>query len=337
MTYSETVFLIGSGYIGGTLLIGLLEKFEAANISVLNRREEREDTFKKLGVKTVSGSLHDHDVIKSAAAKHDITIHAATADDLPSAQAVLDGLEERASKGLKSLYLHTSGTGVLMPKNGPQEPTDMIYYDDKPEDIDALPNENDHREIDLTILKHKNSNLKGKAKIAIMLPPCIYGVSQTAPFNKLSQQVVAMETGALQAGVVPVVGKGEHIWNYIWIHDLIPGYLTILDHLIEIPVDDPDLENPYYFCSDFEQSWKKTGEEIAKIVSPDVPLSTQPASKGNGLLPEDAMSAMRSNSRSRANRLAKLGWKAKGKPLSETIPEELKVLREQGVETNTRR
>ena len=56
-----------------------------------------------------------------------------------------------------------------MPKNGPQEPTDMIYYDDKPEDIDALPNENDHREIDLTILKHKNSNLKGKAKIAIML------------------------------------------------------------------------------------------------------------------------------------------------------------------------
>lgn len=49
-----------------------------------------------------------------------------------------------------------------------------MYYDDKPEEIDALADDAPHRPIDLAILKVKKE-LGEKAKIAIMIPPLIYG------------------------------------------------------------------------------------------------------------------------------------------------------------------
>ena len=42
-----------------------------------------------------------------------ITIHTGTADRLPSVQAVLDGVEQRAKEGKSTTIIHTSGTSVL--------------------------------------------------------------------------------------------------------------------------------------------------------------------------------------------------------------------------------
>jgi len=63
----------------------------------------------------VKGELGSHEVIKKAAAEHDVVIHAATADDEPSVRAVLAGIEERSAKGLKTVYIHTSGKPFLVP------------------------------------------------------------------------------------------------------------------------------------------------------------------------------------------------------------------------------
>ena len=139
-------------------------------------------------------------------------------------------------------YLHTSGqsdivsicaslirftgTGELQDHTNHFKDLGVIYSDEEPSKIDALPDSADHRVVDLNILKAKKE-LGDKAKISIILPPCIWGIG-TSPFNKHSQQVVAHEKVALKSGVVPCVGDGAHYWSYIHIKDLVPGYITIL-------------------------------------------------------------------------------------------------------------
>lgn len=64
--------------------------------------------------------------------------------------------------------VHTSGTSVLDDGSKGDYLGDKIYYDSKPEDIDALPDSAPHREIDLAIVK-ASKELGDKAKLAIMI------------------------------------------------------------------------------------------------------------------------------------------------------------------------
>jgi len=194
MSSLKSIFLLGTGYIGGSLLLQLKEAFPSSQITVLIRKDEYIPTLDKLGVKHVKGQLGDKDTISQAVLENDCVIHAATADDEPSVEAVLEGIKLRAEKGLLTTYLHTSGTGELMDHSQEYKDTGVVFSDDNPAQIDALPDHADHRNVDLKILKARQE-LKGKAKISIILPPCIFGVG-AGPFNKLSQQVIALETSA---------------------------------------------------------------------------------------------------------------------------------------------
>ena len=104
--------------------------------------------------------------------------------------------------------------------------TGVVFSDDNPAMIDALPDHADHRNVDLIILK-KRSELKDTLKNAIILPPCIFGVGN-GPFNRISQQVPAHERAALNAGVVPCMGQGNHLWSFVHNSDLIKGYMILL-------------------------------------------------------------------------------------------------------------
>jgi len=285
-----------------------------------------------MGVGYVKGSLDSSDVITKAVSENEVVIHAATADDEPSVIAVLAGIKQRAESGKMTTYIHTSGTGTLQDHSKHFQDTGVIYSDDDPDHINTLPDSADHRNVDLKILKARQE-LKGKAKISIMLPPCIFGLG-SGPFNKLSQQVIAHEKGALNAGVVPCIHDGPHTWSYVHNKDLIQGYITLLKHMLSIDATDADLDNPYYFCESFEQTWKKTSMTIAEILG----LSTARATKGNGLIPEEAMDAMSSDSRSRAVRLRKLGWKptVHQNDFKHECEKEIEVLKEQGVGTQSR-
>lgn len=55
-----------------------------------------------------------------------------------------------------------------------QYKSDKIYRDDTRSDVDSVPENAPHREIDLAIVKAQKE-LGEKAKIAIMIPPLIYG------------------------------------------------------------------------------------------------------------------------------------------------------------------
>ena len=55
--------------------------------------------FGALGIRTVKGDLDDRHLIANLAAENDVVFHTATADHLPSAEAILEGVKQRAADG----------------------------------------------------------------------------------------------------------------------------------------------------------------------------------------------------------------------------------------------
>ena len=183
----KTVFIVGPGFIVSTKTQRITLRLTAQGWNVLDilisegysvtglvRRKEHGAQIEASGAKAVIGDLNDKDKISNEAAKHDIIFHTATADHLPSAEAVLDGIKQRAAKGLSSIYIHTSGTSVLDDGALNQFKSDKVYHDDVRSEVDSVPDDAPHREIDLAIVKAQKE-LGEKAKIAIMIPPLIYG------------------------------------------------------------------------------------------------------------------------------------------------------------------
>ena len=172
MASGKRVFIVGPGFIGWNILDILLE--QGYTVTGLVRRDEHAKGIEKSGAVAVMGSLNDKELITNQTINHDIVFHTATADHIPSAVAILDGIRERATKGLSTIYIHTSGTSVLDDHAKGGHKSDKVYHDDKREEIDSVPDSAPHREIDLTIVRAQEE-IGAKAKIAIMIPPLIYG------------------------------------------------------------------------------------------------------------------------------------------------------------------
>lgn len=317
-----SVFLIGAGFIGGEILDALVQ--EGYQISALVRRQNAADEFKAMGVTPVMGSLEDGDLITEQTVKHDVVLHTATADDQPSVDAVVKGLKQRASNGKKTIYIHTSGCSELSDLSAGDYESDTIFHDDKPAEIDAIPADAPHREVDLSILKAREE-LGQDAKIAIVLPPVVYGVG--ARSKRLSIQYPTLTRFAIKHGFAPHVGKGLSVWNTIHVADLAQGYVTIL-HWLESNSSDDIYANPYFFVENGDEySWKQAAEHIGKALH-DVGKIADPTPK---TIPEDlygdifgiyTAQVAGSNARNRANRLRSLGWKAQQKSAAQSLVED---------------
>lgn len=120
------LFLLGVGFIGGSLLRSLLASNKYA-ITALVRSEDKAKVLKSLGVTPLFGSLSDEELISNAVLKNDVSprstrikadtygreqviIHTATADDLASVRAILAGLAKRPASAPAAVYIHTSGS-----------------------------------------------------------------------------------------------------------------------------------------------------------------------------------------------------------------------------------
>lgn len=131
----KTVFLTGAtGYIGGAVLTKLLSLSSSPSaITALIRDPKKAELLSSIPTPSgttltpLLGSLDDHDKLKKAAETHDIVISTADADDLGSIQALIAGMKERRKKtGHRSLFIHTSGTGVLADNAKGQYPNDIV-------------------------------------------------------------------------------------------------------------------------------------------------------------------------------------------------------------------
>lgn len=330
MSTGKNVFIIGAGLIGWTVLDLLVA--ENYKVTALVRRQEHADGIKESGATPIIGDLHDEKLIIEHVSKNDIVIHTATADDLPSVQAVLKGVEAKTSRSEPIIYIHTSGTSLLDDQANGNFKSDKIYHDNIQSEIDSLSDNAPHRQIDLAITKTR-SQLGSKAQIAIMIPPLIYGTSH----GRLTIQLPTLARWALKHNYPAHVGQGKSVWSNIHVKDLARGFVTVLHHL----ESKPDDANPYFFCEtsgDNEASW---GEMVAAVgeklhaegrietAKPrEMPIETYDDVFG----PEFTGPVVGMNSRSRAVRLRELGWKPQEKGWKESLLEdELPILLKEDV------
>jgi nucleoside-diphosphate-sugar epimerase len=326
MATKGSVFLIGPGFIGLQVLEELLA--QGYPVTTLVRREEAKAPLEKLGAKTILGSLDDGDIIRTAAAAADIVIHTATADHLPSALSVLDGIADRAKAGKSTIYIHTSGCSAITDGSNGDHASDTVYQDDKPETIDSIADDAPHRAIDLAILKSRNE-LGANAKISVVLPPVIYGVGKE---NRLSIQLPTMVRFAARHGYAGYVGGGKAVWGFVHVADLARGYLTIL-HYMESTSGEKVLENPYFFIENGEEySWERCAEEIGRALKnagkmQDATPRQVPRDLYNYLFGEWSLVVIGQNARNRANRLRALGWKPQEKSTFDSlVTDELPII-----------
>lgn len=192
--------------------------------------------------------------------------------------------------------VHTAG--VL---TGDKDPN-RVFSDRSNDDVDSLPDTAWHRNVDLLIKRAVDSKkLEGKAKVAIILPPTIYGLG-SGPFNRLSIDVPAWIRESLKEGEVKQYGESHYIWNDIHVKNLATAYLKLVDTLGSAQKQPQQL---YYFAETNTHNWHELGERLhSLLVSRDLIKADKPvkANKKSGY-------GMNTYSRSKAVQLPDLGWK----------------------------
>lgn len=87
-----------TGYIGGSILTGLLQHSDVSNFKItalIRGDESRVKKLVSLGVTPLIGSNDSYDIIEKAASESDVVIHTAkSSDDLPSAKSIVAGLNK---------------------------------------------------------------------------------------------------------------------------------------------------------------------------------------------------------------------------------------------------
>ena len=294
------------------------------------------ETLTNLHIQPIMGDLNDAALITQHAYQADIIFHTATADHLPSVLAVLSGISARSARGKDTIFIHTSGTGVLDDGANGAFKSSIIYHDNNPSQIDSLADSAPHRSVDLAILKARSEAVnQGKAKMAIMTPPLIYGFNPK--HERLSIQIPTFTRWAIKHSYASHVGRGLAVESNIHVLDLARGYVTLLHALETSPPSSPFLQNPYFFCEttgDDEPSWKEIAGCVGEGLKAAGKIDDERPREMSDLLYGDAFgdatgATIGLNSRCRAVRLRELGWVPREKDwrrsfLEDELPEILK-------------
>ncbi|KAF2764041.1 NAD(P)-binding protein [Teratosphaeria nubilosa] len=340
MSPGKQVFIIGPGFIGWNVLDLLIA--EGYTVTGFVRRREHADQIKASGAEVVVGDLGDKTNITEHSAQADIAIHTATADHLPGAEAVLDGVKQRAEKGQMAIYIHTSGTSVLDDGAQGSRKSERVYHDNVRSEIDSVPDRAPHREMDLAIVRAQKE-VGEKAKIAIMIPPkpsphLLRTGPTPDPVNpnhqRLTIQIPTLTRVALKHHYAAHVGPGHAVESNIHVLDLARAYVTLLHHLETSPPAQT-LSNPYYFCESTgssEPSW----HEIAVLIGqklhdagriPDPTPRVLERGLHGDVFGEFTGAVIGLNSRSRAVRLRAVGWAPREKDWRASfVEDELSVI-----------
>ncbi|KAJ5720802.1 uncharacterized protein N7483_008736 [Penicillium malachiteum] len=322
MSSHPSVFLVGAGYIGLNVLDQLLDA--GYPVTALTRRAEQASELEKRGVKTVSGTLSDTELLTAQTAQHEITINTASCDDLPSVEAILAGVRQRVASSKPVIYLHTSGTGALEDGAAGMYKNEKIYSDTIPGEINSLPGTLMHRHVDIPIIQAQQE-FGSKAKIALMLPPLVYGINPA--HSRHSIALPTLMRFALKHGFVGYVGEGQNVWSLVHVKDLGRAYLKLLSY-IERSGPEVLLENPYFFAENgSEASMLEIAQHLAQALS-DAGRLKGPQLKSFteadyadifGPFTERGFGC---NSRCSSDRLRALGWKANEKDIWQSLEED---------------
>ncbi|KAJ0124587.1 nad dependent epimerase dehydratase family protein [Diaporthe amygdali] len=289
-TAQKTLFLVGPGLIGGSLLVKLKEVRPDLKLHALTRRDDQAAELKEQGIEPVRGSLEDADIIKEWAAKSDIIIHTASADDDKGAFAIVEGLKSRDKNSKRAIYIQTSGNDELansakgLGTKSIEEKTlsDLNLTD---EDLDArIAPDAYHRHVDghlrkeiLNPEKEKEHNVVS----SLMMPPLIYGIG-SAPWHRISIQTPMLTSFMIKNGLVTLPEGFTGAWNCVWVHDLVDQYILLLQHLEKL---EPGQQKTHYVFPAEKKPflWKEHFDAIAA----ELKRLDHPVTKSNGGKPRE--------------------------------------------------
>ena len=250
-TAQKTLFLVGPGLIGGSLLVKLKEVRPDLKLHALTRRDDQAAELKEQGIEPVRGSVEDASIIKEWVGKSDIIIHAASADDDKGVFAIIDGLRARPKGSKRAIYIQTSGNDELVRSargfegKSIEEKTlsDLTMTD---EELDArIAPDAYHRHVDGPLRKEIMNPEKEKeynVVASIMMPPLIYGIG-SAPWNRISIQTPMVASFMIKNGLVTLPEGHPGAWNCVWVHDLVDQYVLLLQHLEKL---EPGQQKSHY-------------------------------------------------------------------------------------------
>lgn len=285
----KTLFLVGPGLIGGSLLVKLKEVRPDLQLYALTRRDDQAAELKEQGIEPVRGSITDAGLIKEWAAKSDIIIHAASADDDKGAFAIVEGLKTRPAGSRRAIYIQTSGNDELvhsargMGSKGAEAKTlsDLNMTD---AELDArIQPDAYHRHVDGHLreaLFNPEQEKEHNVVTSIVMPPLIYGVG-SAPWKRISIQTPMVATYMMKNGIATLPDGHPGAWNCVWVHDLVEQYVLLLLHLEK--VEPGQQKSHYVFPAEKSPfSWKEHFDAVAS----ELKRLGHPAAQKNGGQPK---------------------------------------------------
>lgn len=191
---------------------------------------------------------------------------------------------------------------------------DKIYSDDDLAAYHALPVTQPHKNVDDIVLE---AGKRGKIIAVIVAPPTIWGIAEGV-FNVHSIQVPYYVKGCIDTGEGLVLGRGLNTWSLIHVKDLVTGFLTILQAVLDGKIPSNPLDR-YYFCENEEYEQGQVASEVTRLLyeqgkvkdpKPRSLVWKEVASKVAGDT-YNPIGMTGGNSRSRAVLMRKLGWSPK--------------------------
>ncbi|ROW06824.1 hypothetical protein VMCG_04111 [Cytospora schulzeri] len=282
-TAQKTLFLVGPGLIGGSLLQKLKGVRPDLKLHALTRRDDQASELKEQGIEPVRGSLEDSSIIKEWTAKSDIIIHTASADDDKSVFAIVEGLKSRPEGSRRAIYIQTSGNDELVhsakgmgAKSIEEKTLSDLHATDM--ELDARIQEDAyHRHVDGPLRKEILNPEKEKeynVVSSLMMPPLIYGIG-SAPWYRISIQTPMLTSYMIKNGLVTLPEGHPAAWNCVWVHDLVDQYVLLLQHLEKLEPGQqkthyvfPAEKKPFLWKEHFDAvagELKRLGHPVAKL------------------------------------------------------------------------
>jgi nucleoside-diphosphate-sugar epimerase len=285
------VFIVGAaGYIGGSVAARLVS--QGHEVHGLTRSLETADQLKARGIVPVLGSNTDVATLRCAANAADVVINAADVENNYPVATILAAL-----RGTSKRFIQTSGSSVVGDKSA-GEYSHKVFHEDTP--LDTLPEKIVRTAIHRQVLSAAHEGVHS----IVICPPLIYG--KGSGVNPDSVQIPKMIKQAQQHGVARYVGKGEHVWSYVHIDDVVDAYLLALE---KSPA------GSFYYLENGEANFQAITASIGKLLgvkNGSWTIDEAVAEWG----PQAAWFALGSNSRVRADKARRmLGWQPKGTDL----------------------
>ncbi|KAF8261163.1 hypothetical protein EI94DRAFT_1608219 [Lactarius quietus] len=240
----------------GAVLVVLLKAYPDLKVTALVRNPAHFDAVRRLGVEVVEGGFTDVDLITSHARKADITVNAASSDDVTLVNAILAGQKARVVEDKKApaILLHTSGVAVFMDdgKEGKHDPNSKVWNDGNEADIRAITPQMLHGQLDNPILSASN---EGFTESYIICPAAIVGPG-TGPVPSASFFFDFMMQVALGFKMAVYVGEGSNVFYTVLLEDLVDLYKRVFARILSREDAKASPYARYYIAVSTPMTWK---------------------------------------------------------------------------------